>query len=224
MKKTLIIMLTLLTMAGSVSSQTGEIRGLVTDKEGQPLPGATVSWLTGSTLKGTITDEKGMYQIKPLIPGSYDLNVSFVTFHSKKVEKVVVSAEKITYANIVLIPDNLLPEVEITWEPPMVDPGVTATMKVISGEELKHSVSRNIQDKIASAAGVFQREEGGSLNIRGSRENATQYVVDGIKMMGPFSLPNSAIAEITVITGGIPAMFGDATGGVILITTKGYRK
>jgi outer membrane receptor protein involved in Fe transport len=41
-------------------------------------------------------------------------------------------------------------------------------------------------------------------------------------MSGNFSLPMNAIAEINVITGGVPAQFGDATGGIVVITTKSY--
>ena len=34
-------------------------------------------------------------------------------------------------------------------------------------------------------------------------------------------VPTSAIEQITVVTGGLPAKYGDATGGVIEVTTKG---
>ena len=35
------------------------------------------------------------------------------------------------------------------------------------------------------------------------------------------ALPQSALEQVTVITGGMPAKYGDATGGVIEVTTKG---
>ena len=34
-------------------------------------------------------------------------------------------------------------------------------------------------------------------------------------------MPTSGIEQITVITGGVPAKYGDATGGIISVTTKG---
>ena len=34
-------------------------------------------------------------------------------------------------------------------------------------------------------------------------------------------VPTSGIEQITVITGGLPAQYGDATGGIISVTTKG---
>ena len=57
--------------------------------------------------------------------------------------------------------------------------------------------------------------------MRGSRSNATTYYVDGIKVVGNSNVPTSAIEQITVVTGGLPAKYGDATRGIVSITTKG---
>ncbi len=45
--------------------------------------------------------------------------------------------------------------------------------------------------------------------------------IDGIKVRGSSALPQAAIEEVTVITGGLPAQYGDAVGGIINVTTKG---
>jgi outer membrane receptor protein involved in Fe transport len=153
----------------------------------------------------------------------YDLRISFVTYATATITGVTVSADKATVVNVQLGPDNLLPVVEIPWEEPLIDPGNVSDVFVLDAGEIDQAVSRDIKDLVAMAPGVYQQDEGGSLNVRGSRDNATQYIVDGVKMTGPFSLPKSAIAEITVITGGVPAQYGDATGGIIVITTKSYR-
>ena len=63
--------------------------------------------------------------------------------------------------------------------------------------------------------------KGDAVNVRGSRSDATEYYVDGIKVRGSMGVPTSGIEQITVITGGVPAQYGDATGGIISITTKG---
>ena len=72
----------------------------------------------------------------------------------------------------------------------------------------------------ATTAGIYQRDEGDGVNIRGSRGDATEYYIDGIKVRGSMGVPTSGI-ERTVITGGVPAKYGDATGGIISVTTKG---
>lgn len=221
----IIIAIIIFSTCQNANAQFGEIRGKVTAKSnGEILVGATVSYYSNGNLQGVITDEKGEYKIKPLVVGKYDLQFSFVTFKPYKVEAVSVSAENITYVDVVLEPNNELPIVVITWEPPMFDAGNTSTVTTITSEDIKYSVTRDVISNVANTSGVVQTKEGGSLNIRGSRDNSTMYIVDGIKMFGSFSVPNSAIEEITVLTGGIPAQYGDATGGIVLITTKSYRK
>ena len=74
---------------------------------------------------------------------------------------------------------------------------------------------------IASTVGGVQSDANGNItSVRGSRDDATFYYIDGIKVRGSTNLPKSAIEEVSVMTGGVPANFGDATG-VISITTRG---
>ena len=219
-----LIVVCLLFAVGNTMAQSGEIRGKVTDQNnGTPLSFATVAYSENGTTKGVITYLNGEYKIKPLTPGKYNLTFNYVGYSGFTLNDVQVSAEKITFADAALNYNNLIPPVEVFWEPPLIDPGVTAVMDIIETEEIEQSLERSITGLVANTAGVYQKDEGSSLNIRGTRENSTLYVVDGIKMTGPFSLPKGAIAEISVITGGIPAMYGDASGGVVLITTKSYR-
>jgi len=49
---------------------------------------------------------------------------------------------------------------------------------------------------------------------------STWIYIDGIKVRGSSALPKSAVEEISVITGGIPANIGDATGGVINVSLR----
>ena len=41
-----------------------------------------------------------------------------------------------------------------------------------------------------------------------------------MKVRGGLGVPQGGIEQI-VITGGVPAQYGDATGGIISVTTKG---
>jgi Ca-activated chloride channel family protein len=61
------------------------------------------------------------------------------------------------------------------------------------------------------------------LNFRGSRSDAVNYYIDGVKVIGSPTIPHSAMNQITVYTGGIPANYGDVTGGIISIETKSAR-
>lgn len=73
---------------------------------------------------------------------------------------------------------------------------------------------------MAATVGGVQSNSSG-VSIRGAREENTFYFIDGIKVRGSTNLPKAAIEEVQVMTGGIPASYGDVTGGVIAITTRG---
>jgi hypothetical protein len=227
MKKSIILLLVssvLLTanMYASGLLNAGEIRGIVKDSAtGQTIPGATVSYYESGQLRGTVTGSNGDYKIKPLDPGSYDLTFSFTGYQKILKKSIIVTSGEITYQDVILNNDTTLPEIVIEkyGEPLIRKDYRDGTFKILPGD-IKHSVYREAKEMAAMAPGVYQKEEGGSLNIRGARSDATQYYVDGIRMIGGFSIPRGAIQEITVISGGVPAMFGDATGGIVLIITK----
>jgi outer membrane receptor protein involved in Fe transport len=68
---------------------------------------------------------------------------------------------------------------------------------------------------------VYEAPDGG-FHIRGSRSDANEVFVDGVKTLDMGSLPSLGIENLTVFSGGVPAMYGDVTGGVIIVTTKSY--
>lgn len=60
------------------------------------------------------------------------------------------------------------------------------------------------------------------LHNRGARSDANIYFIDGVKVIGNLGIPHSAIQQINYYTGGLPANFGDVTGGVVDIRTTSY--
>ena len=93
--------------------------------------------------------------------------------------------------------------------------------KTVTSEEIRSMPTRSVTSVAATAAGVYQSDEGSSVNVRGSRSEAVDYYVDGVKVRGSLALPQSAIEQITVMSSGLSAMYGDATGGIISVTSKG---
>lgn len=207
-----------------IFTDDGELRGRVTDKEfGTGIPSANVVIMHHNQIVYTATtNENGDFEIKPLRPGNYDVKASYVSYNALTIQNVVVNANKFTEVNFALSSNTSLPPAIVIWEEPMIQKDNVITCKIIKAEEIKTMPFNRIQDMAATTAGVYQKEEGGDLNVRGSRTDASQYYVDGVKVIGGLSLPKNAISQMQVITGGIPAMFGDATGGIIVITTKSY--
>lgn len=209
-------------------AQSGSIKGRVLDKTtNEPLPFASViAVMNGQQMGGAQTDFDGNFTIKPLGAGTYSVKATFVGYTTTEVTGVLVSVDKITFADVKMGKGAVdITAVEVTaYKVPLIDKGNPAVQTTITQEEIKAIPTRDVRSVAATAAGVFQRDEGDDLNVRGSRDDATDYYIDGVKVRGSSQLPQSAIEQVTVITGGVPAQYGDATGGIISITTRGPSK
>jgi outer membrane receptor protein involved in Fe transport len=221
--------LTLLVFLGFVSAlraQDGDISGKVTDDNGEGVPIASVQIVDAKhvpTGRGAQTDFDGNYSIKPLTPGRYNIMVTYVGYETQVQEGVVVSSDKTTFLDIKMkTATKELKEVQVVaYKVPLIDPGKTSDQNTVTSEEIATMSTKNIDDIAATTAGVFQADQGGGLNIKGGRGDATQYYVDGVKINGTPTIPASSIEQLQVITGGIPAKYGDVVGGIVNITSKG---
>ena len=101
----------------------------------------------------------------------------------------------------------------------MIEQDNTTTGGVVTAEKIRNLPTKNINALAATTAGIASID-GGAINVRGSRSNGTNYYIDGIRVSGN-QVPQSEIDQMQVITGGIESRYGDVTGGVISITTKG---
>lgn len=222
LKVLITVLLNVPCMALFAFADYGEMQGYIKDAiTGETLPEASITYLENNNLRGAYADGSGYYKVKPMDPGTYDITFSFTGYQKIVKKGVVITAGTITFLNIQLTNDNSLPPIDITWfQEPLIRKDFTGGVTKLLQEDIALSVARDIKDLVAQSGCAYQKEEGGSLNIRGSRANATQYYVDGIKMFGGFSLPKAAIQEISVISGGIPAQYGDVTGGIVVIITK----
>ncbi len=92
--------------ASNVASDAGgAITGTVLDDKKEPLLNATVQVFQGGILKGgNVTDFDGVFVIKPLDPGYYDVLVTYVGYDSVKVIKVPVMAGTQTRQNFRMTP------------------------------------------------------------------------------------------------------------------------
>jgi outer membrane receptor protein involved in Fe transport len=221
------IYLTLLMVIFSASAAlaqagAGSIKGVIKDsKTGEPIPFANVVVELGGIQIGSgQSNFDGEYIVKPVDPGSYVVKTSYVGYKPVATTGVIVSSGKITTVDVKL--ESSVVEIKtyevIAYDVPLID---DYQGKTVTKEEIYALPTRNVNSVAATTAGVTQTDEGDGINIRGSRGEATFYFIDGIKVRGSANIPQQGIEQIQIITGGLPAMYGDATGGVISITTRG---
>ncbi len=229
MRKIYSLLIVILLLSTGAFAQTGELQGKVIDAETNKGIGfAPVAIIQGGVQKaGGYTEDDGSYSIKPIIPGTYTVKVSFVGYNPIEINNVIISSDKMSTLTIKMTRVvNEIKPVIITAERKLVDPDKTQTGDTKTKTEIQQiATSRNNpNDLVGMSAGVFQRDNGQSLNVGGNRDYNNRYYVDGIPMRGNINLPSTAIEQLTLISGGIPAKYGDATGGIITITTRGPSK
>ncbi|MEO0311959.1 MAG: hypothetical protein RIQ89_1616 [Bacteroidota bacterium] len=223
MGRKLRLLFALFFFTGTVAiAQNGEIRGKISEKgSGEPVPFASVAvYLNGSLSQAGQTDFDGLYSIKPLTPGKYSVKITCIGYNEVSVEGVTVKSDAFTKVDAQLGKGIELKEAKVYAEK-LIDPGSPSSQVTKTYEEIQSAPIREVNAVAALSAGVFQKEEGDALNIRGSRSDATTYFVDGIKVRGSVGISNKGTEQVTVITGGLPAQYGDVTGGVINVTTRG---
>ena len=201
----------------------GTLKGQIKDfdtKESLPFA-SVILFLNGNQVAGTNTDFDGEYTIKPISPGTYDVLFSFVGYQSKKVTGVKITANKIQFVNGELGAGVMMEEAEVVeYSVPLIDKDGGASGGTVSREDIDKLPGRSATSIASTVAGASTAGTGGGVSIRGARTSSTWYYIDGIKVRGSSALPKSAIEEVQVVTGGIPANIGDATGGVINISLR----
>lgn len=202
-----------------IALSQGTLKGKVTDGK-EPLPYVNVAILKdGKLVSGAQTNLDGYYTIKPINPGKYDVRASYVGMGTQLITGVAISNDLITDLDFKLSAKGDLTEVVVEYVRPIFtkDGG---NNDVVDGDEIQRMTGRSAEGIATSMAGV-QGTDGNMGSVRGSRTDGTVTYIDGVKVAGASSLPKSAIQEISMLVGGVPAKFGEATGGVLNITTKG---
>jgi hypothetical protein len=225
MKKIQSIPLLLLAFLFRAQAQNaGEIVGKVIDSIALlPIPYAVVVLEQNGTFINQLqSDDFGKFIFKPVEAGTYEIKILFTGYAKKTFTNIKVRPGEMVFAEFALNGENMTGIVEIFPDDLVVDPligddidaEILKKLPPISPYEI---VTQQRSDIYASDGG-----EDGALYIQGSRADATLYVIDGIRVDGSAYVPKNVIKNITVYAGGIPAKYGDVTGGVIEITTKSY--
>jgi outer membrane receptor protein involved in Fe transport len=221
-KKLLTLLLFCSSILAFAQQRPGSLRGNIKDEGGQSVGFATVVVRDegNNVVRSQDADENGNYNINPLDPGTYNIEVSFIGFQKIRLEGIFIKPNVPTLQNFTLRDEaTSLDAVDvITYEKPLITTDVKTT---VTAKEIEGMAVRDIASIATQAAGVYAADDGQAPNIRGARASNTVYFIDGVKVRGSLQLPQAAIQQQEVYTGGMPAQYGDATGGIIATTTKG---
>ncbi len=226
MTRYIYLILACMLMSTVAYTQSQSIQGRIYDaKTNEGLPFANVILLKDGIQKsGTTTDLDGNYSFTGFDPGVYDVEAVYVGYPNARITGVSVGASQSVPLDVEMKEDeggvSLDEVIVVAYKIPLIKQDETASGNTLGGEDIKKLPTRDVTSLIATTGGVSQDREGEDVSFRGAREGDQIVYVDGVRVRGN-SVPAQDIEQIQVITGGVPAAYGDVTGGVTNIITKG---
>lgn len=219
--KRVIALISLVVLPVMIFAQTsGKLSGVVNSADGTPLAGANV--VLDGTSMGAATDENGRYYILDVPVGKYSVRADYIGFKTHTVNNIRVSAGLTTGLDFALAIAAIEgEEVIVTAERPLINLNATNTMAILDAETVQALPMRNLRDVVDLQAGVVDG------HVRGARSGDNAYYLDGVLLRDGWSgnnyvsmISQRSVSEISIQQGGLGAEYGNATGGVMLVTTE----
>lgn len=232
--------LTVLTILISIIAlaQKGDIQGTVFDDEtGETLVGVTI--VVKGTSNGTISDLDGNFMLE-LAEGSYDLQVSYISFQTLVIEAVPVKANEVYNLNKIRLKSSShqLGEVLITAEAVRKSEEALLTMKRksvsildgISSEKMQLTGDGTAVEAAKRVTGV-SIEGGKYVYVRGLGDRYSKTTLNNVDIPGldPDKntiqldiFPTNLIDNIMVSKNFTAELPADFTGGIMNIETKAF--
>ena len=220
------------------AAETGDIKGKVTDEQGQPLPGVEIT-AAGPALQGTrtvISGKDGAFHFALLPVGRYILTFKLNGFGTTRQENVLVRLGQTTSTKAAMPLASLHKEITVTAEAPLIDKTSTDTSYLLSAADLEKlpAQNRTVVDAVKFTPGVTgvraNTRKGtateGLPSFRGEGEEGNNWIVDGLSVSGVrlkdagVKLNYDSLEEVQVISDPFSPEFGSAYGGIINMVTK----
>ncbi len=221
-----LLIVSLLSLSALYAGTTGKIRGIVTDQNGDPLPGANI--ILQGTYLGASTDKDGVYIILLVPPGKYNIEASMIGYKTSVVKDILVETDRTNTTNFVLEEAIMEGEtVVVEAKRDMIKVDVSASETNVKAAEVRDiPFASRVEDLVGMQAGVTGSLQEGKMEIRAGDYYENNVMVDGLSTTdgksGKTSFPvnQQSIQEVQVLRGGFNAEYGEARSGLVNIVTK----
>jgi hypothetical protein len=202
-------------------AQTGgeaAITGVVTDSTGAVIPNATVTAANDATGVQTqrTTSSRGVYEISPLITGTYTLTVTSSGFEGLSQQNIVLSENQVFGFNPVLKVGSSRETVTVTAAPPTLDTANAVLGATIESQEfMELPILQNGQQRdITSFANLLPGAQAGTRSalFSGTANRVQEVYLDGIPVTTISQIgdnrpilnvvPSEGIGEVGALTSG----------------------
>ena len=180
----------------NISFSQIKLQGVVKDSIGNPLELANIIAINEETKaleSYAITNHEGVFKLALSKNTTYALQVSYIGMKTHK-ETIDVKEEDIN-KDFSLISDNVLDEVELTYEMPVTVKGDTL---IYNADSFKNGSERKLEDVIKNLPGVEINADGQMEKDTaiGPNYNRLRRVADTVRMIDPYVLDDQDSIEM----------------------------
>jgi len=210
--------------------------GRVTDQSGAVVPGTKLTLVnSGTNETHTVTvGENADFVFTQLAPGQYTLTTEHEGFRKDVRTGISLEVGQEARIDIALQVGALSEQIEVTAAAPLISSESAAIGNVVDQKKVVELPlnGRGYLQLAFLQPGVSAPAQGstigfrGGMNIAGSNEVSTQYILDGVDNNDeasnqPLHTPVlDAVQEFRVLTGTYSAEYGRQSGGQVVVTTK----
>ncbi len=241
MKAKLLIAVAILLSGALVFGQggyKGSITAQITTEDGSPLPGA-VAELTADTFnRSFVSDANGLVRFVGLVPGVYELKVTFTGFNTYVRPNIVLDTGQNIRLTVPMTPATQQEEIVVTAETPILDKTKVGTATVLTEDELNAvpqardpwSVVMTVPGIQTDRINIGGSEAGQQSNFtsKGDDGSTVSWVMDGVEFVDPAAkggsqsyLDFSSFSQIGVTTGGADVVQRSPGANLNFVTKQG---
>ncbi|MGA2250286.1 TonB-dependent receptor [Terracidiphilus sp.] len=230
-------------------SDTGSVRGTITDQTGAAIPGAAVVLVNSDNgfTQNAVADATGSFHFEAVLRGNYKVTASDAGFEGAS-QSFMLNVSQVQTVSFKLKPGSTSTTVQVTDAAPIVDLSTSSVGDVIEPKQvidlplnsrnftqlalLTPGVTRGGYGSAASGQGGnaetwrYGDNGGAALSVNGLRAQANNFELDGLDNNDAlvntiiFFPPVEETDEFRVTTAVAPAEFGKAGGAIIQSSIK----
>ena len=207
---------------------TTKVAGTVTDPSGALIAGARIILITAKVRRSTQTDEHGRFSFAEAPIGTITLSVEAPGFAPSEFSGELRASSPLIVDFRFDAPETVRAQISIVEQDSSLTGGVTRSYYDLDEEQIEKmpfASPREEMSAVVEAVPGVVPEENGRIHVRGA-EAAPQYVLDGVplaeNLTGTYStgLDTENLEATRIITGNVPAEFGDRSAAIVTLSTK----
>ncbi len=218
---------------GRILTQTSlvTIEGMITDDEGNILPGASLTIRNMNTgyKYHAYSRQDGRYIVSGIEPGTYEITVEITGFKTEIRQNLVFNVGARLTIDFRLSPTAVEEEITVVAQTPMVELTKSEVSGVVDRKKIEDLplYGRDFAQLATLKAGVISRPSGEEpVTTSGQPRGSGEFLIDGVSNEGNLvnlirsNIPADAIQEFRVLTNMFAAEYGNASGLVMHAITR----